>query len=326
MVDGSGACHGSVLAFTEFLHEQGIPVVWAYRDDSSIVPRWATAVRAGTARHRFLAARSRWWITDGVPMRVSGPDTVGRPLERGRDTTVVTLLEPSIEKVGSDLVDWPLMTPRQQRLAQIRSEVEIDLAVVPSPEWGERQAAALGITAVTAPLVVASVLPDRIPEQPVAWARLGLADDAAVVAVLSDRGNEDVILSALGSMGGIVALAPSASVDPKDLIGACSAVVTDTSAWAAVAARVDRPVVLFADDLRDLLSRGPGLYLPWQLELPGEFVSDAAGIRAAIAALRDEHWQVRDVNRSAHDALAACAGERDDPGCAGLLARLEVRA
>lgn len=323
MVDGSGSCQGSVLAFTEFLHEQGIPVVWAYRDDSSIVPRWATAVRAGTARHRFLAARSRWWITDGVPMRVSGPDTVGRPLERGRDTTAVTLLEPSIEKVGSDLVDWPLMTPRQQRLAQIRSETEADLVVVPSPDWGEQQARALGITA---PLVVASVLPDRIPERSVALARLGLGDDTAVVAVLSDRGNEDVILAALGSMGDIVPLAPSASVDPKDLIGVCSAVVTDTSAWAAVAARVDRPVVLFADDRRDLLSRGPGLYLPWQLELPGPFAADAAGIRAAIASLRDGSWRVQEADSSAHDALAVCAGERDDPGCAGLLSRLEARA
>lgn len=322
MVEGSGACHGSVLAFTEYLHEQGIPVVWAYRDDSSIVPRWATAVRAGTARHRFLAARSRWWITDGLPMRVSGPDTVGRPLERGRDTTAVTLLEPSIEKVGSDVVDWPLMTPRQQRLAQIRSEVEADLVAAPSRMWGERQAVALG---VTAPLATVSVLPDRIPEQAVALARLGLAVDSTVVAVLSDRGNEGVVLSALETMDGCVALAPSASVDPKDLIGACSAVVTDTSAWAAVAARVDRPVVLFAEDVRDLLSRGPGLYLPWQLELPGPFACDAAEVRAAIAALRDVHWEVRDAHRSAHDALAACAGERQDPGCAALLALLEAR-
>lgn len=322
MVDGSGACHGSVLAFTEYLHEQGIPVVWAYRDDSSIVPRWATAVRAGTARHRFLAARSRWWITDGVPMRVSGPDTVGRPLERGRDTTTLTLLEPSIEKVGSDVVDWPLMTPRQQRLAQIRSEVDTDLVAAPSRAWGERQAVALG---VTAPLVTVSVLPDRIPERAVALARLGLAADSTVVALLSDRGHEDTMRSAVATMDGIVGMAPSASVDPKDLIGACSAVVTDTSAWAAVAARVDRPVVLFADDLRDLLSRGPGLYLPWQRDLPGEFARDAAGVRAAIAALREAHWEVHEIHRAAHEALAACAGERDDPGSSALLALLEAR-
>lgn len=322
MVDGSGACHGSVLAFTEYLHEQGIPVVWAYRDDPSIVPRWATAVRAGTARHRFLAARSRWWITDGLPMRVSGPDTVGRPLERGRDTTALTLLEPSIEKVGSDVVDWPLMTPRQQRLAQIRSEVDVDLAAAPSRARGERQASALG---VTSPVVTASVLPDRVPERSVALGRLGLADGAAVVAVLSQRGHEDAALAALASMDGIVALAPSPAVDPKDLIGACSAVVTDTSAWAAVAARVGRPVVLFADDLRDLLSRGPGLYLPWQLELPGEFAPDAVGVRKAIAALRDAHWEVPEFHRAAHGALAACAGEQDDPGSTALLALLEAR-
>ena len=322
MVDGSGACHGSVLAFTEFLHEQGIPVVWAYRDDPSIVPRWATAVRAGTARHRFLAARSRWWITDGVPMRVSGPDTVGRPLERGRDTMALVLLEPSIEKVGSDVVDWPLMTPRQQRLAQIRSEVETDLVAAPSRVWGDVQAVALGITA---PLITVSVLPDRIPERAVALARLGLPVDSTVVAVLSDRGKEDVMLSAVATMDGVVALAPSAGVDPKDLIGACSAVVTDTSAWAAVAARVGRPVVLFADDLRDLLSRGPGLYLPWQLELPGEFAPDAVGVRKAIAALRDAHWEVPEFHRAAHGALAACAGEQDDPGSTALLALLEAR-
>lgn len=323
MVDGSGACHGSVLAFTEFLHERGIPVVWAYRDDPSTVPRWATAVRAGTARHRFLAARSRWWITDGLPMRVSGPDTVGRPLERGRDTTALALLEPSIEKVGSDVVDWPLMTPRQQRLAQIRSEVEIDLVGAPSRVRGDHQAAALGVTATP---VTVSILPDRVPARPVALRRLGLADDTIVVAVLTDRGNEEAILSSVASMDGIVALAPSARVDPKDLIGACSAVVTDTSSWAAVAARLDRPIVLVADDLRDLLSRGPGLYLPWQVELPGPFASDAAGIREAIAGLRDAHWQVGGAHRAAHTALAACAGEQDDPGCSGLLALLESRA
>ncbi len=55
-------------------------------------------------------------MTDGLPMRVSGPDTVGRPLERGRDTRVLALVEPSLEKVGSDIVDWPLLTPRGQRL------------------------------------------------------------------------------------------------------------------------------------------------------------------------------------------------------------------
>ncbi len=323
MVDGAGACRGSVLAFTEFLHEKGIPVVWAYRDDPSSVPRWATAVRAGTARHRFLAARSRWWITDGLPMRVSGPDTVGRPLERGRDTTALALLEPSIEKVGSDVVDWPLMTPRQQRLAQIRSEVEIDLVGAPSRVRGDHQAAALGVTATP---VTVSILPDRVPARPVALRRLGLADDTIVVAVLTDRGNEEAILSSVASMDGVVALAPSARVDPKDLIGACTAVVTDTSSWAAVAARLGRPIVLVADDLRDLLSRGPGLYLPWQVELPGPFASDAAGIREAIAELRDAHWQVGDAHRAAHAALAACAGEQDDPGCSGLLALLESRA
>ena len=39
-----------MLALTAILHEQGIPVVWAYRDDPVIVPTWATGVRAGALR------------------------------------------------------------------------------------------------------------------------------------------------------------------------------------------------------------------------------------------------------------------------------------
>lgn len=320
MTHGAACADGSVLAFTEYLRDQGVPVVWAYREDRSQVPAWASAVRAGTARHRWLAARSRWWLTDGLPMRVSSPDTVGRPLERGVDTQVVAFVEPSVERVGSDVVDWPLYSSRRQQLEQIRGEADVDLVVAPARGIGEQQARALGFTA---PMVVSSVAPDRIPDRASARATLGIDAGASVVGVISVRGQEGLLCSWLSSMDDITVLAAGDRHRAEDIVGACDVLLTDVSGWAAVAARLGRPVIIGAGDLRDLLSRGAGLYLPWQRDLPGPWVHDAASFGAALRSLRIAGWSVPAEHARGHAALAELAGASGDASCADLLALLE---
>lgn len=310
MTDGSGSCSGSTLVFTEYLREQGIGVVWAYREDRGQVPSWAKAVRAGTARHRWLAARSRWWVTDGIPMRVSGPDTVGRPLERGRDTRVLAFVDPSVEKVGADVVDWPLMTPRQQRLAQVRGETSVDVVASPSP----RMARALGFTA---DVLEASPVVERLGDPEAARARLGLSDDADVATIVSARGQSDEMARNLAGLTGISIVV--AGDEPDDAVAAADVVITDTSAWAAVAARRGRAVIVYAPDLRDLLSRGPGLYLPWQRDLPGPWAKDASSLQAAVATLQEAGWKVPAEFAAGHAALAEMAGPSADGACAELM-------
>ena len=322
MTDGTESCTGSVLAFAEYLREQDVPVVWAYREDRSQVPPGFRAVRAGTARHRWLAARSRWWLTDGLPMRVSGPDTVGRALERGNDTVVIALVEPSVERVGSDLVDWPLYTPRRQRLVQIRAESDVDLVAVPSDTTGEEQARALGLAQ---PVVVSCVLADRIPERDVARARLGLTSDASVVGVVSSRGQETLFLSWLAGLDDVAVVSAGEGGRPAEVIGACDVLLTDTSSWGAIAARRGLPVVIGSPDLRDLLSRGPGLYLPWQHALPGPLVGDPGTLHEVITTLRSAGWSVPEGCRAGHEALASLAGPSAHGACEALLAALEAR-
>lgn len=321
MSDGSGDCGGSVLVVTEHLQRHGVPVVWAYRSDPSIVPRWATAVRAGTARHRWLAARSRWWLTDGLPMRVSGTDTVGRPLERGRDTVVVALAEPTIERVASDIVDWPLLTPRQQRALVIRGELDVDHVLSPSLVHGERQARALGYSA---PVTTVSVLTQLVPDSHASRRHLGVGADVDVVGVFSSRGDADAIVAALAGMEGLTAVAASTDIDRLHVISCCSVVVTDASGWAAVAARMGRPVMVVASDLRDLLSRGPGLYLPWQRELPGPWVTGPQDLRDAIAAARAAGWEMAPGFTPGHSALAELADDGRASGTVDVLGILEA--
>ena len=320
MTDGSGSCTGSVLAFAGFLQEQGVRVVWAHREDRAQVPTGFASVRAGTARHRWIAARSRWWLTDGLPMRVSGPDTVGRPLERGNETVVVAFVEPSVERVGSDLVDWPLFTPRRQRLVQVRAEADVDLVAVPCEGMGEQQARALGFTA---PLLVGCPLSDRVPEPGIARSALGLAPEGAVVGVVSAREQEELILRWLGGLSDVAVVAAGEAGDAVDVIGACDVLITDTSGWAAVAARHGRPVVICAPDLRDLLSRGPGLYLPWQDALPGPWAGDPGTLHEVIGSLRAAGWSVPEQYREGHEALAGLAGSTARGGCASLLSSLD---
>lgn len=314
MTEGSTACSGSTLAFTKYLHDQGIRVIWAYQSDPSIVPSWAKGVRAGTARHRWLAASSRWWITDGLPMRVSGPDTVGRPLERGRDTRVLALVEPTVEKVGSDLVDWPLMTPRQQRLAQLRGETSVDLVASPT----QASARALGFTA---PVLEVSPLAELMPSRTQARQRLGLDTSAAVVTVISARGAEDEIARGLAGIPGLSVVI--SGDQPIDAVAAADALVTDTSPWAAVAARLGRPVMIVSQDLRDLLSRGPGLYVPWQRELPGPWAASPADVHEAVESLMNGAWAVPEQYASGHARLAALAGPAVDGACEQILATLQ---
>jgi len=320
MTNASGDCTGSVLVITENLHRGGVPVVWAYRSDPSIVPSWATAVRAGTARHRWLAARSRWWLTDGLPMRVSGPDTVGRPLERGRDTTIVAVVEPTVEKVGSDVVDWPLLTPRQQRALVLRGEVDVDHVLAPSLDWGKHQAQALGYTAS---VTTVSPLTQLVPDPTSARHHLGIETDVDVVGVFMSGERSDAVLEALEGVNDVSSVAASSELDRMRVIGCCSVVVTDTSGWAAVAARIGRPVIVYAPDLRDLLSRGPGLYLPWQRELPGPWIDEPGGLREAICALRGGGWRVDPTNLAGHVALARLADDGSEPGTADLVTILE---
>lgn len=320
MTGGSGDCAGSVLVATEELHRRGVPVVWAYRSDPSTVPAWATRVRAGTARHRWLAARSRWWLTDGLPMRVSGPDTVGRPLERGRDTVVVALVEPTVERVGRDIVDWPLLTPRQQHALMIRGDVDVDHVLAPSLVHGERQARVLGYSA---PVTTASVLTQTIPDAESSRLHLGVGADVDVVGVFSSRGAADAVVTALEGMDSVAAIAAANDADRLRVVGCSSIVVTDTSGWAAVAARAGIPVIVCASDLRDLLSRGPGLYLPWQSELPGPCVAVGQELRAAIDESRGAAWRTPRAFASGHASLAALADDGRPPGQADVLAILE---
>lgn len=317
MTDGSGSCSGSTLVFAEYLSSQGIRVIWAYREDRGQVPSWATAVRAGTARHRWLAARSRWWITDALPMAVSGPDTVGRPLERGRDTRVLALVDPSVEKVGADIVDWPLLTPRQQRRAQARGETSVDLVVSPT----QRLARALGFTA---DVVELSPSAERLVDRPTARSKLGLDDDAVVVTILSARGWSDDMARCASGLAGVSIVV--AGEDPSDAVAACDVLMTDAAAWASVAARIGRPVIVYAPDLRDLLSRGPGLYVPWQRELPGPWVQDAESFESAMESLRASGWAVPEEFATGHAALAALAGPTVADSCATILAALEGEA
>lgn len=320
MTGGSGDCAGSVLVATEDLHRRGIPVVWAYRSDPSIVPSWATGVRAGTARHRWLAARSRWWLTDGLPMRVSGPDTVGRPLERGRDTVVVALVEPTVERVGRDIVDWPLLTARQQHALVIRGEADVDHVLAPSLVHGERQARALGYSA---PVTTASVLTQMLPDPESSRLHLGVGAGVDVVGVFSSRGDADAMVAALDGMDAVTAIAASDDADRLRVVGCSSIVVTDTSGWASVAARAGIPVIVCASDLRDLLSRGPGLYLPWQSELPGPCVAGGQDLRAAIDASKGAAWGIPPAFASGHAALAALADDGCPVGQGDVLAILE---
>jgi hypothetical protein len=254
-------------------------------------------------------------------MKVSGPDTVGRPLERGRDTIAVAVVDPSIDKVGSDIVDWPLLTPRQQRQLVMRGESDVDLVAAPSQETGQRQARALGFTAET---VVASPLAERVPTRHAARARLGLSDDRAVVGILLARSAPAAWGEEFTGWADVSVVHCGEGTSEAQVIGACDVLVTDTAGWASVAARCDRPVIVMADDLRDLLSRGPGLYLPWHQQLPGPFVSSAADLREAVGAMKGSGWQVPPEYEIGHEALARLAGVDQAGGCATLAQAIGV--
>jgi hypothetical protein len=311
MTGGASSCEGSVLAFSEYLHVRGRRVVWVYDVDPTSVPAWATAVRAGSARHRYLAARSRWWVTDGLPLYVSDPDTKGGPLERGASTQLLVLVEPTVDRVGADLVDWPLLSPRQQRLLQRRGESGADLVAVPSADVGARAARALGLSA---PQVVASPLVERLPDRARVRARLGIPADAPVVGFLGVRPLGIPITDVVAELPGMRAVADADTAvrgggagvvaDAGDVVAASDVIVTDTSPWAVVAARVDRPIVVFAPDLRDLLSRGPGLYPHWPQELPGPHASSGDTVAAAVQALHSGGWRVPSAYEVGHRRFA----------------------
>ena len=255
-------------------------------------------------------------MTDGLPMRVSGPDTVGRPLERGRDTRVLALVEPSVEKVGSDIVDWPLLTPRGQRQLLVRGETDVDVVAAPSSDVGRRSAQALGFSCRTE---VASPLAEMVPARATVRTGLGIAGDEMVVGVITTR--EDSIRISEALKDAPVRVLDDSTLPARDVIGACDVLVTDTSEWAAVAARLGRPIAIFTSDIRDLLSRGPGLYLPWQEEMPGPCVSGAAELLAALTRVTEaaafEPWA------QGHAALARLAGDPDDDACQRLLRVLQ---
>ncbi len=316
MTGGSTTCAGSVLAFTEYLHEQGIGVVWVYQADRGQVPSWATAVRAGSARHRYLAARARWWATDGVPMRIVDPDTKGGPLERGPDSRVLVFVEPTVDRVGADLVDWPLLSPRQHRPHQLPGEAGADLVVVPSQEVGERAARAVGITC---PSMVAAPLVERLPSRDQARARLGIESSIGVIGFLRLRDMPFPIAEVAAELPGHVLLTVEVdavhaanvqvAAGPADVVAACDLLVTDTSPWAPIAARVGRPVVIFAPDLRDLLSRGPGLYARWPRDLPGPHAASAADVVRTVREAESAGWSVPADRVVGHERFAALVDE-----------------
>ncbi|MCX6433413.1 MAG: hypothetical protein NTX29_11700 [Actinobacteria bacterium] len=325
MTGGSATCTGSVLAFTEYLHEQGIGVVWAYQQDRGQVPRWATAVRAGSARHRYLAARAQWWVTDGLPMRIVDPDTKGGALERGPDTRLLVFVEPTVDRVGADLVDWPLLSPGQRRPHQLPGEARADLVAVPSRDVGDRAARALGITC---PSVVAVPRAERLPSRDQARARLGIEPRIGVIGFLRLREAHFPVAEVAVELPGHVLLTLAAdSVDaanvevatgPADLVAACDLLVTDTSPWAPIAARAGRPVVIFAPDLRDLLSRGPGLYVRWPRDLPGPLAGSATDVVRAVLESESSGWSVAAGSAVGHERFAALIDEPAE-SCARVL-------
>ncbi len=331
MSEGAVRCDGAPLALSAWLQaaHPEVQQAWALRRAGDPVPAWATAVRAGSARHRWLAARARWWITDEVAMNVAGAG-----LRPGSRTRHLAMVGPSIRRVGSDQRDWPLLPASRRRAPWWVASA--DLVAAASPFVRDVIVPALGYDG---PVVVGAALQEAIAHRAGARRDLDLPDDRpAVLWAWTGQAPsvEQVALALGGSMqlllhgpGGAVPAAVRAwardvtgRVPSDALVAACDAVVTDASPLAALAARAGRPVVIHAPDVRDLVSRGPGLYLDLPAAAPGPVVSDHRDVVEMLRALVASTSAVPDEYRAAHDAFGLLAADGLDGERARIWAAL----
>lgn len=319
MSDGSATCDGAPLAMSAFLArtEPGIRQIWVYQRRPGRVPSFATAVRAGGLKHRWLAARARWWVTDGRPMVVAGSGVSGATIARGRKTRTLVTMGPTIQRVGKDVVDWPLLTASKQRALRgsgadvvAASSPFVRDVVVPALDIG-------GSTMLAAPLAEAVV--DRVD----ARARLGLPADRPVVLwamVGESQPTLDEFVRMVDGTMQVLVHAPNGRVpsalrawardvsrsgDTANVIASCDVVVTDASPLAMVAAAAGRPVVIYAPDIRDLASRGLGLYVEWPLQAPGPIAATARDVVDAVAETLAAHTFILETYRATHSDFAA---------------------
>ena len=278
MAEGGASCGLSLLALSRLLRRShpNVRQVWAVHDGVQ-APPWATTVRVGSGRHRWLAARSRWWLTDGITMRVTDPETSGIALALGPHTVVVGVVDPSLERVGSDVVDWPLLPPSRRRLRN-----QVDVVLAPSGLAVERTAPAWGFDA---PAILAPALAEYVADRSEARRRLQFAPGELVVAWhLSESRRHTAFpeadLAGLLPEWRVVSIA--GSDDPATLVAAADVVVADTGWPLVCAAAAGHAVVVYAPDPRDGRSRGPGLVTDWPDGLP--LAGDVAGLAEAVAA------------------------------------------
>lgn len=281
LAEGGASCGLSLLAASDLLHQARPRTrqVWACQDGVS-APAWATRVRVGSGRHRWLAARSRWWLTDGITMRVTDPETSGIALARGPRTAVVGVVDPSLERVGSDVVDWPLLPASRRRLRH-----PVDAVLAPSEVARERSVSAWGFEA---PVVLAPALAEIVTQRDRARRLLGLTPDQRLLAWhLSDsRRHGSFPLGAVAAgLPGWRVEAVQESAHPALLVAAADVVVADTGWPLVCAASAGHAVVVYAPDPRDGRSRGPGLVRDWPGRLP--LAGDAPTLVSAVEARRD---------------------------------------
>jgi hypothetical protein len=310
LAEGGSGRGLSVWAASLLLHRDRPDVhqVWACHAGVD-APTWATRVEVGSGRHRWLAARSVLWLTDGWPMRVMDPEASGIPLARGPRTVVAAVVDPSLERVGANVVDWPLLPRSARRLPQ-----QVDRVLVPSSVAAAQAERGWGFEA---PCTVAPFLADAVADRAGARQRLGLAADVTVVAWhLSDSRRHDSLPVAelTAALPGVSVQSIAAAPDPVSLVAAADVVIGDTGWPVPSAAAAGHGVVIYAPDVRDGRSRGPGLVTDWPAGLPV-----AAGA-AELAALVDERRAGPvDVDREPLARLGALASDGDPRGAAAAV-------
>ena len=278
IAEGGASCGLSLLALSRLLRRShpNVRQVWACHDHLA-APPWATRVKVGSGRHRWLAARSEFWLTDGITMKVIDPETSGIPLARGPHTVVVGVVDPSLERVGSDVVDWPLLPPSSRRLRN-----PVDVVLAPSSLGAQRTAPAWGFDAQA---ILAPALAEYVSDRTEARRRLQWAADERVVAWhLSDSRRHAPFPEAelAQRLSGWRITSVADSTDPATLVAAADVVVADTGWPLACAAAAGHAVVVFAPDPRDGRSRGPGLVQAWPDDLPA--AGDPETLAVAVEA------------------------------------------
>ena len=339
---------GHPRAIAEYLaeFEDGARLRWLGSPSAAGLPDWITWVDPQSIRGAWRIARARSWIDDfGIDTRV----------RKSRHTKYLqTWHGIALKRVGSDVPDWPLLSPRARRPRPSNRE-RWDALLAPSEFFAETTARAIGYCGELidncSPFGEAvmragsdSLLRTRLDlpvDRPVILyaptgraeldesAQLDLADwwrtfgNTAYLLVRSHPNNPLVVPAKWSN--GIRDI--SGEADLAAFLGAADAFLTDYSALVFDFARLGRPIGLYAPDFELFTRRSVGLYVDPEIDGPGPVLRSQQALAEWVNFLVAAHTDgVAPEHQPDVAAFASSyAGLLDDTSAARATAALKER-